>query len=155
MFLLAILIPACASSSPIFHMIYSAYKLNQQGDNIQPWRTLLSILNQSIVPCPVLTIASWPPYRFLRRNVKYNFMLIWYPCVSELSSELYVISFADINIFLFCFLIAFILHVPHFHTCPLTIYPWKKLEVSVGSFCLASMGAFFSDTRARARKECG
>ena len=35
-FLPAILIPACASSSPAFLMIYSAYKLNKQGDNIQP-----------------------------------------------------------------------------------------------------------------------
>ena len=35
-FLPAILIPACASSSPAFHMMYSAYKLNKQGDNIQP-----------------------------------------------------------------------------------------------------------------------
>ena len=33
-FLTAILIPACASSSPAFHMIYSAYKLNKQGDNM-------------------------------------------------------------------------------------------------------------------------
>ena len=32
----AILIPACASSSPTFLMMYSAYKLNKQGDNIQP-----------------------------------------------------------------------------------------------------------------------
>ena len=32
---LAILIPACASSSPAFHMMYSAYKLNKQGDNTQ------------------------------------------------------------------------------------------------------------------------
>ena len=38
-FLIAILIPACASSSPAFLMMYSAYKLNKQGDNIQPWRT--------------------------------------------------------------------------------------------------------------------
>ena len=38
-FLLAILIPACASSSPAFLMMYSAYKLNKQGDNIQPWCT--------------------------------------------------------------------------------------------------------------------
>ena len=38
-FLLAILVPACASSSPAFHMIYTAYKLNKQGDNIQPWCT--------------------------------------------------------------------------------------------------------------------
>ena len=34
-FLLAILIPACASSTLAFHMMYSAYKLNKQGDNIQ------------------------------------------------------------------------------------------------------------------------
>ena len=32
-FLLAILIPACGSSSPTFHIMYSAYKLNKQGDN--------------------------------------------------------------------------------------------------------------------------
>ena len=31
-FLLAILIPACASSSPAFCMMYSAKKLNKQGD---------------------------------------------------------------------------------------------------------------------------
>ena len=36
-FLPEILISACASSSPVFHMMYSAYKLNKQGDNIQPW----------------------------------------------------------------------------------------------------------------------
>ena len=35
-FLLAILIPACALSSPAFLMRYSAYNLNKQGDNIQP-----------------------------------------------------------------------------------------------------------------------
>ena len=39
-FLLAILIPACASSSLIFHMIYSAYKLNKQGNKIWPLHTL-------------------------------------------------------------------------------------------------------------------
>ena len=38
-FLPAILIPAYASSSPAFCMMYSAYKLNKQGDNIQPWCT--------------------------------------------------------------------------------------------------------------------
>ena len=38
-FLLEILIPACASSSLAFLMMYSAYKLNKQGDNIQPWCT--------------------------------------------------------------------------------------------------------------------
>ena len=38
-FLPAILIPACASSSPAFIVMYSTYKLNKQGDNIQPWFT--------------------------------------------------------------------------------------------------------------------
>ena len=66
-FLLTILISACYSSSPAFLMLYSAYKLNKQGDNIQPWSTPFPIWNQSVVPCPVLTVASWPAYRFLKR----------------------------------------------------------------------------------------
>ena len=69
-FLLAILIPACVSSSPAFLMMYSAYKLNKQGDNIQPWRTPFPIWNQSVVPCPVLSVASWPAYRLLKRQVR-------------------------------------------------------------------------------------
>ena len=71
-FLLAILIPACASSRPGFLMMYSTYKLNKQGDNIQPWRIPFPIWNQSVVPCPVLTVASWPAYRFLKRQVRWS-----------------------------------------------------------------------------------
>ena len=51
-FILAILIPACASSSPAFLMMYSAHKLNKQGDSIQPWGTPFSLWDQSVVPCP-------------------------------------------------------------------------------------------------------
>jgi len=58
-FLPAILIPACASSSPAFHIMYCACKLNKQGDNIQPWCTPFPIWNKSIVPCPVLTVLTW------------------------------------------------------------------------------------------------
>ena len=71
-FLLAILIPACASSSPAFRVMYSAYKLNKQGDDIQPWCTPFPIWNQSIVPCLVLTVASWLACRFLIREVKWS-----------------------------------------------------------------------------------
>ena len=71
-FLPAVLILACASSSPAFCTMYSAWKLNQQGDNIQPWRTPFLIWNQSVVSCPVLTIASWPAYGFLRRWVRWS-----------------------------------------------------------------------------------
>ena len=53
-----------------FHTMYFAYKLNKQGDSIQPWCAPFPIWNQSIVPCLVLTVASWPAYRFLRRQVK-------------------------------------------------------------------------------------
>ena len=28
--------------------------------------------NQSVVPCPVLTVASWPAYRFFRRQVRWS-----------------------------------------------------------------------------------
>ena len=72
LFFLAVLIPASASSSLAFHMMYSAYKLNKQGNNIQPWFTPFPIWDQSVVPCPVLTVASWPAYRILRRQVRWS-----------------------------------------------------------------------------------
>ena len=70
-FLPAILIPACASSSLVFLMMFSAYKLNKQGNNIQPWCTPFLIWNPSIVPCPLLTVASWAAHRFLKRWVRW------------------------------------------------------------------------------------
>ena len=54
--------------------MYSAYKLNKQGDNIQPWCTPFPIWNQSVVPCPVLTVASWPAYRFSQEADQ----MVWY-----------------------------------------------------------------------------
>ena len=71
-FLPAILIPASASSSPAFCMMSSAYKLNKLGDNIQPWHTPFPSWNQSVVSCPVQTVASWPAYSFLRRQVRWS-----------------------------------------------------------------------------------
>ena len=71
-FLQAILIPACASATLAFHMMCSAYKLNKQGDNIQPRCTPFPNRSHSVVPCPVLTVASWPAYRFLRGQVRWS-----------------------------------------------------------------------------------
>ena len=71
-FLLTILILACDSSSLAFHMMYSVYKLNKQGDNIQPWLTPFLIWNQSVGPCPIPTIASWPAHRFLRQQIRWS-----------------------------------------------------------------------------------
>ena len=39
---------------------------------MQSWQTPFPILNQSIVPCPILTVPSWPTYNFLRRQVKWS-----------------------------------------------------------------------------------
>ena len=69
-FLLEILIPSCDSYNLTFPMMYSAYKLNKQGDNIQSCCTPFPVWNQSVVPCPVLTFASLPTYRFLKRQVR-------------------------------------------------------------------------------------
>ena len=52
--------------------MYSAYKLNKQGDKIQPWCTPFPILNQSVVPDSVLTVASELAYNFLRRQVRWS-----------------------------------------------------------------------------------
>ena len=71
-FLPAILIPAYASSCPAFFMMYFACKLNKHNDTIQPWCTPFPIWNQFVVPCPVLTVASWTEYRFLKRQVRWS-----------------------------------------------------------------------------------
>ena len=97
MFLLATLIPACDSSSPTFHMIYSACKLNKQGDGMQPWHTPFPIWNQAIVPCPVLTVASWSAYRFLRRQIWWSVipisLRIFYSLLWSTQSELTYLYF--------------------------------------------------------------
>ena len=71
-FFLAILISACTSSSQHFAWFNSAKELNKQGDNIQSLHTPSSIWNQSVVPCRILTVASWPTYRFLRRQERWS-----------------------------------------------------------------------------------
>ena len=85
--------------------MYSAYKLNKQGDNIQPWRTPFPIWNQSVGPCPVLTVASWPAYRFLKEVGQ----VIWYSHLFQNFPQFIVIhkvkgfglvSKAEIDVFL-------------------------------------------------------
>ena len=77
-FLLAIWIPACDSSGPALHMVYSQNKVNKQGDNIQPCHTPFPIMNQSVAPCLVLTVVSWPAYRFLwDKNENWPFPVPW------------------------------------------------------------------------------
>ena len=58
----------CFFQTRVFIM-YSAYKLNKQGDYIKPWHTPFPIWNQSVFLCLVLTVAFWPVYRFLKRQL--------------------------------------------------------------------------------------
>ena len=101
----AILIPVCASSSPAFLMMYSAYKLNKQGDNIQPWRTPFLIWNQSVVPCPVLTVAFWPATDFSAGRSgglvfpvlpEFSTVFLWYTTVNSFG----IVNKAEIDVFL-------------------------------------------------------
>ena len=79
--------------------MYCEYQLNKQDDNIQPWCTHFPILNQSVVPRPVLTVASWPIYGFPRRQVRRQLESsncvpnpppshAFYPLVTQFSSPL-------------------------------------------------------------------
>ena len=96
-FLSAILIPACASSSPVFLMMYSAYKINKQSDNVQPWRTSFPIWNQSVVACsrcPIFSICNkviflyWnafahlPEVNWLKKSVSHNCLSLISPLYS-------------------------------------------------------------------------
>ena len=56
-FLLAILIPTCASSSQAFSVMYSASNLNKHGGNIQPWHIPFLICKQSALWWLVLMVA--------------------------------------------------------------------------------------------------
>ena len=56
--LLTIWILVSDSSRLAFHMMYSVYKLNKEGENTLPYHTPFLILNQSVVPCLILTVAS-------------------------------------------------------------------------------------------------
>ena len=108
-FLPAILIPAYASYNLAFCMIYSTYKLNKQGDNMQPWHTLFSIWKQSVVPCLVQTVAPWPAYRFLRRQVRWSGIPISFRifqfAVTHRVKELGVVNKAEVVFFSGIFLL--------------------------------------------------
>ena len=103
-FLPEVLITACTSTSPVFLMMYSAYKLNKQGDNIQPWRTPFPIWNQSVVPCPVLTVASWPAYKFLKRQIRWSgipiSLRIFQFIVIHTVKDFVIVNKAEIDVFL-------------------------------------------------------
>ena len=93
-----------ASSSLAFYIMYSAYKLNKQGDNIQPWHIPFPVWNQTNVPCPVLTVASWPACRFFRRQVRWSGIPISWRIfryvVIDTVKGFGIVNKAEVNVFL-------------------------------------------------------
>ena len=102
-FLSAILIPPCDSSSLAYFLMYSACRLNKQGDNIQPCCTPFPVLNLSLVPglfCYFLAC--------LQASQEIG-KVVWYSCLSKNFSQIVgihavkgfrVISEAEVDVFL-------------------------------------------------------
>ena len=90
-------------------MVYSAYKLHKQGDNIQPWHTPFPIWNLSVYPCLVLTVASLPAYRLLRRQIRWSgipiSLKIFHSLLWSKIKGFDIVNKAEVDIFLelFCF----------------------------------------------------
>ena len=65
---------------------------------------LFPIWNQSVVPYPVLTVVSWPAYRFLRRQVRWSGIPIsWRIFHSLLLSRVkgfVIVNKAEVDVFL-------------------------------------------------------
>ena len=87
-----------------FHVIHSVCRLNKQGDDIQPWCTAFPTCKQSIVPSLVLTVASWPTYKFCRRQVRwlwYSHLIKNFPvCLIHTVKGFGIVNKAEIEVFL-------------------------------------------------------
>ena len=104
MFLQPVLILACDSSSPTFLMMGSTFRLKKQGDSRQFSGTPFLILNQSVVPYRVLTVAFWPTYSFLRRQIRWSGIPISLKAFHSLSwstqSKASIVNETEIDVFL-------------------------------------------------------
>ena len=86
--------------------MHSAYKLliNKQDDNIQPCHSPFPILNLSFVSCPVITIGSWPTYRFLRIQVRWSggliFLRVFHSLLWYRIEGFSIASEAEVDVFL-------------------------------------------------------
>ena len=66
---------------------------------------LLFLFGTSLVPCPVLTVASWPAYRFLKRQVRWSSIpislrIFHTVCCDPHSQRLWHSQKAEVDVFL-------------------------------------------------------
>ena len=109
-FLPTILIPACASSSLAFYMMYSAYKLNKQGDNIQA--LMYSFPNLEPVCCSMSSsnccfLSSIEVSQDAGKVLWYSHLFQNFPVCCDLYKDFSIVNEAEINVFLefssFCY----------------------------------------------------
>ena len=79
--------------------MYSAYKLTNEGDNIQPWHTPFPIWNQSVVPCFLTCIQV---FQEAGQVVWYSHLLQNFPqyIVIHIVKGFVIVNKAEIDIFL-------------------------------------------------------
>ena len=102
-FLSAVLIPPCDSSSLAYCLRYSAYRLNKQGDNIQPCCIPFPVLNLSVVPCLFCYFLAC-----IQASHEIG-KVVWYSCLFKNFSKIVgihavksfsIISEAEVDVFL-------------------------------------------------------
>ena len=71
---------------------------------MQPWSTPFSILNQSVVPYRILTVASWHADRFLRRWANWSDVPIslrdFYSLLRSILKGFSIVNKAEVDVFL-------------------------------------------------------
>ena len=91
-------------SQPARYLTWCTLLISKQGDNIQPWCTPFWILNHSVVSGLILTVASWPAYRFLRRKVRWSdipiSLRIFQSVVIHTVKGFSIVNEAEVDIFL-------------------------------------------------------
>ena len=98
-FLLAILILAYSSSSLVFCMMYSVYKFNKQGNDIQSWHNPFPIWNQSSSSCCFLTCMQISQEAGM--VVWYSHLFKKFPvCCDPHSQRLWHSQYTEIDVFL-------------------------------------------------------
>ena len=87
---------------PAWHFTWCTLHISKQGKSTEPCRVPFPVLIHSVVPCPALTIASWPTYRFLGKVVCYSHLFENFPqfAVIHTVEGFSIANEAEVNVFL-------------------------------------------------------
>ena len=84
--------------------MYTAYKINKQGDNIRPWCTPFPIWNQSVVPCPYgfncCFLICIQIFQEAGRVVWYSHLPKNFPACCDAHKGFGIVNEAEVDVFL-------------------------------------------------------